>query len=104
MLARLERTNDEAMRGLDATHAFDHQLNLGVRDDLFDIRRHSGIRKAIGQLENALYLHRGHALAYDVIDASTYRSMTQKTDLHIKPRFLECFHAPYAQTSSMILA
>ena len=80
-----ERVQDEAPRGLKATHALHDELYLWVLDDVLEARGHAWVREALGQLEYAGHLDASHAICDDAVYSLADGAVAEKGNLHVSP-------------------
>ena len=75
---------------LQATHALDDELDLGIADDVIVACRHARIAQTVRQLEDAGDVHALDALGDDLIHPAPDGSMAKQCDVHGVPIFPLC--------------
>ena len=90
MLAGGERLADERMRGLDAAHALDDELDGAVGEDVAVIGGHPRVCQAVGKLEDALHTDAGRLGCDDLADTLAHGTVSQNRDVHANPIFQVC--------------
>ena len=73
-----------------AAHALHHDLDGGIGQDVIVACGHTGVGKAVGQLEDACDLDVIDVLGDDLVDAAPDGAVPKDGNLHLVPIFLLC--------------